>query len=61
VIFVTSRVMVTESERHPRDAIDRIFGDPLRSSEADDDDVRDVARDVERDRWLVENRPPHHQ
>ncbi|EKF22499.1 hypothetical protein C731_3477 [Mycolicibacterium hassiacum DSM 44199] len=53
--------MVTESERHPRDAIDRIFGDPLRSSEADDDDVRDVARDVERDRWLLENRPPHHQ
>jgi len=42
-------------------AVNEVFGDVLPESSSDDRDL-DVAEDRrERDRWIRENRPPHHR
>jgi hypothetical protein len=48
-------------QRHSRDAVDEIFGDPSRQQPKDDGDSSLPDDDMEHDRWLRENTPPHHQ
>ncbi|MGH3673116.1 MAG: hypothetical protein ACRDSH_21230 [Pseudonocardiaceae bacterium] len=40
--------------------LDRVFGEVLPDSTSDDRPSRDEAEPGERDRWLRDNRPPHH-
>jgi hypothetical protein len=42
------------------EAVNKIFGDALRPKSSDDRDSS-FSDDVDNDRWLRENRPPHHQ
>ena len=47
--------------RRSRDAVNQIFGDPLRQKAVDDSDSSSPDDDTEHERWLRENTPPHHQ
>jgi hypothetical protein len=38
-----------------------VFGDVLPESSADDRDLDVAEEQQERDRWIRENRPPHHR
>lgn len=51
---------MTKRPERSRDAADDIFGDPLQQKAAEDRDDS-FTEDSERDRWLRENTPPHHQ
>jgi hypothetical protein len=42
------------------EAVNEIFGDALQPESPDDRDSS-FSDDVDNDRWLRENRPPHHQ
>ncbi|WP_197503409.1 hypothetical protein [Mycobacterium sp. E740] len=43
-----------------RDAIDAVFGEELPQASTDERDNASPHEDAERDRWLLENLPPHH-
>jgi hypothetical protein len=47
--------------RHSRDAVNKIFGDSLPPDSADEREDSSPDDDDERERWLRENIPPHHQ
>jgi hypothetical protein len=51
---------VTDRASRERATVNKIFGDPLHESGGDERDERPSEGDAERDRWLQENRPPHH-
>lgn len=42
------------------DAVNKVFGDVLPKTTADERDESASEDDVERDRWLRDNVPPHH-
>jgi hypothetical protein len=52
--------VVTEQARQKRASVNKIFSDPLHEAAKDERDDRPSDGDAERDRWLQENRPPHH-
>ncbi len=52
---------MADRQRRSRDAVNEIFGDPLRQKSKDDSDGSSPDDDTEHDRWLRENTPPHHQ
>jgi hypothetical protein len=51
---------VTERSKHARDAVNKIFGDPLPELPSDERDNFSPDDDAEHDRWLRDNIPPHH-
>lgn len=46
--------------RHNRHSVNKIFGDPLPDTTSDERDDASLEGEAERDRWLRENKPPHH-
>ena len=60
MIFVTPEgVMGKYSERASR-SVDEVFGEAEPRLSADERDSRSPADDDDHDRWLRDNRPPHH-
>jgi len=51
---------VTQLPKRPRDLVNRVFGDALPEVTADERDPVSPDDDAERDRWLRDNVPPHH-
>ncbi|MGE0220866.1 hypothetical protein [Mycolicibacterium sp.] len=51
---------MTQPDKRTRDAVNKIFGDPLPETTADERDDRSPDDDAERERWLRDNIPPHH-
>jgi hypothetical protein len=51
---------MAERPKHSRETVNEIFGDALLPTSPDDRDGSSPD-DSERDRWLQENTPPHHQ
>jgi hypothetical protein len=51
---------VTSPPEGSRGSVDDIFGEPLPRISADERDPSSPADDEEHERWLRENRPPHH-
>ena len=43
-----------------RDAVNKVFGDPLPDTTRDERENDRAAEDGEHERWLRENIPPHH-
>ncbi|WP_172798255.1 hypothetical protein [Mycobacterium sp. GA-1285] len=43
-----------------RNAIDDVFGEAIPRVSGDERDVATPDDDAERERWMRENRPPHH-
>lgn len=52
--------MVGDQPKSGRQAIDDVFGEALPRISADERDAPTPDDDAERDRWMRENRPPHH-
>jgi hypothetical protein len=52
---------MANAPKHSRDSVNEIFGDPLPPKSIDDRESPRHEDDSERDRWLRENLPPHHQ
>lgn len=44
-----------------RDSVNKIFGEILPETTADERAAEPGERDADRDRWLQENVPPHHE
>lgn len=44
-----------------RDSVNEIFGEILPETTADERDAETGGNDADRDRWLQENVPPHHE
>jgi hypothetical protein len=51
---------MSNSERHSRDSVNKIFGDPIPDTTSDERDDTRPDDDAERERWLRDNIPPHH-
>jgi hypothetical protein len=49
-----------DAEPRSRQAVNKIFGDPIPDTTRDERDDGASAEDAERDRWLRDNVPPHH-
>jgi hypothetical protein len=49
------------SSRRSRDAVNKIFGEAFPEVTVDEGDVRSPEDDAERERWLRDNVPPHHE
>jgi hypothetical protein len=60
VIFVTQGGVVTDPSKRTRDAVNKIFGDPLRELSVDEPDSFSPDDATDHDQWLRENIPPHH-
>jgi hypothetical protein len=52
---------MADPPKRSRDSVDEIFGDPLPPPKSMDDSDSSRPDDDERERWLRENVPPHHQ
>ncbi|WP_165604685.1 hypothetical protein [Mycolicibacterium elephantis] len=50
-----------DAPKPSREELDRVFGDPLPSKEADEDDTSRRDQDGAHERWLRDNVPPHHE
>jgi hypothetical protein len=51
---------VTNHSKRSRDAVNNIFGDPLRELPVDERDSVSPDDAADRDQWLRDNIPPHH-
>lgn len=51
---------MTRESHWDRDAVNKIFGNPLPNITRDEQEEARPADDGERDRWLRDNVPPHH-
>jgi hypothetical protein len=51
---------VTDRPKRTRDAVNKIFGDPLPSISPDERDVSSPDEDADHEKWLRDNIPPHH-
>jgi hypothetical protein len=51
---------VTEPPKRARDAVNKIFGDPLPELSSDERDNFSPDDEAQHDRWLRDNIPPHH-
>jgi hypothetical protein len=51
---------VTERPKRSRDAVNKIFGDPLPELPVDERDNVSPDDEAEHDQWLRDNVPPHH-
>jgi len=52
---------VTDRPKRTRDAVNKIFGDPLQELPVDErDNLSPDEATTEHDRWLRDNIPPHH-
>ena len=52
---------MTIAPKPSRDAVNKIFGEELPQTSADERDTDSPARDAEHDSWLRDNVPPHHE
>jgi hypothetical protein len=52
---------MTQSDPRSYRSVNKIFGDELPQSSSDERDERSAEHDAERDRWLRDNVPPHHE
>ena len=51
---------MTDTSKSDRDSVNKIFGDPLRELPVDDRDSFSPEDAADRDQWLRDNVPPHH-
>ncbi|MBO0680423.1 hypothetical protein JRC04_23400 [Mycolicibacterium sp. S2-37] len=51
---------MAERNPHLSDAVNKVFGEILPETTADERDVDSSSPDPEHDRWLRDNVPPHH-
>ena len=51
---------MTDRPKRAKDAVTKVFGDPLRELPVDEVDSFSPDDDAEHDRWLRDNIPPHH-
>jgi hypothetical protein len=51
---------VTDRAKRASDAVNKIFGDPLRELSHDEHDSFSPEDSAEHDQWLRDNIPPHH-
>ena len=51
---------MNDEPKRTRDAVNKIFGDPLRELPVDEPDSFSPDDTAEHDRWLRDNVPPHH-
>ena len=51
---------MTNPSKRTRDAVNKLFGDPLRELPVDEPDGVSPDDAAEHDRWLRDNIPPHH-
>jgi hypothetical protein len=51
---------VTDPSKRTRDAVNKIFGDPLRELPVEEQHDFSPDDDADHDRWLRDNIPPHH-
>ena len=51
---------MNDKPKRTRDAVNKIFGDPLRELPVDERDSRSPDDADVHDRWLRDNIPPHH-
>jgi hypothetical protein len=51
---------VTDRSKRTRDAVNKIFDDPVRELPLDERDSISPDDSAERDQWLRDNIPPHH-
>jgi hypothetical protein len=51
---------VTDTPKHDRDTVNKIFGDPLPELPVDERDSFSPENAAEHDQWLRDNVPPHH-
>lgn len=51
---------MSDRPKRNRDSIDDVFGEAFPQIPADERDAPDPDDDADRDRWMRENRPPHH-
>ncbi|BBY19747.1 hypothetical protein MLIT_53390 [Mycolicibacterium litorale] len=49
-----------EQSKRPRDSVNKIFGETLPETSADERDDRASEDEAQHDRWLRDNIPPHH-
>ncbi|MGV0604413.1 hypothetical protein [Mycolicibacterium sp. XJ1904] len=53
-------VTVGERPKPERESIDDVFGEVIPRISGDERDAPTADDDAERERWMRENRPPHH-
>ena len=51
---------MNDKPKRTRDAVNKIFGDPLRELPVDEPDSLSPDDTTDHDRWLRDNVPPHH-
>ena len=51
---------MTDPSKLSRDAVNKIFGEELPQTSADERDTDSPVGDSEHDNWLRDNIPPHH-
>lgn len=51
---------MTEGPKRSRETIDEVFGEAIPQIPAGERDAPTPEDDADRDRWMRENRPPHH-
>jgi hypothetical protein len=51
---------VTDRSKRTRDAVNKIFDDPLRELPVDEHDSLSPDDAAEQDQWFRDNIPPHH-
>jgi hypothetical protein len=51
---------VTHSSQRPEDLVNRVFGDALPEVSSDEREPVSPEDEAERERWLRDNVPPHH-
>lgn len=52
---------MTDPPKRSRDAVNKVFDDPLPSKTIDERDTSMSDEDAAHERWLRENVPPHHE
>lgn len=51
---------MTHSSKPSQDAVNRVFGDAFAEVSADEREPNSPEDDADRERWLWDNVPPHH-
>lgn len=51
---------MSDRPKRSRDSIDDVFGEAFPQVPADERGAPDPGDDADRERWMRENRPPHH-
>ena len=51
---------MSELAGRDRNAVNKIFGSELPETSADERDLDRSCEESDRERWIQENRPPHH-